>query len=58
MNAVINKNTIHNVNINDEQLLMTPDILKDEFPLSDELIRFRVNVKKLLISFIKKINAY
>lgn len=37
MNAVINKNTIHNVNINDEQLLMTPDILKDEFPLSDEL---------------------
>lgn len=37
MNAVANKDLIHNVNINDEKVLMTPQELKEKLPLSLEL---------------------
>ncbi|KAE9530290.1 3-deoxy-7-phosphoheptulonate synthase [Testudinibacter aquarius] len=37
MNAVANKNAIHNVNIYDEKVLLTPQELKEKLPLSTAL---------------------
>ncbi|TNH08172.1 3-deoxy-7-phosphoheptulonate synthase [Testudinibacter sp. TR-2022] len=39
MNAVANKNAIHNVNIYDEKVLLTPQELKEKLPLSTALSR-------------------
>lgn len=39
MNAVVNKDTIHNVNIQDEKVLLTPQELKERLPLDMGLKR-------------------
>ncbi|AHG86700.1 3-deoxy-7-phosphoheptulonate synthase [Bibersteinia trehalosi] len=37
MNKVVNQDSIHNVNIEEESVLLTPKALKAEFPLSEKL---------------------
>lgn len=49
MNTVINQDSLHNVNISDEKVLLTPQGLKQEFPLSDTL-RKQIEVSRQVIS--------
>ncbi|MCK3655905.1 phospho-2-dehydro-3-deoxyheptonate aldolase [Pasteurellaceae bacterium Macca] len=37
MNTVVNQDSLHNVNITDEYVLLTPQALKNEFPLPENL---------------------
>ncbi|MBF0784431.1 3-deoxy-7-phosphoheptulonate synthase [Muribacter muris] len=49
MNTVINQDSLHNVNISDEKVLLTPQGLKQEFPLSDTL-RKQIEASRQVIS--------
>lgn len=49
MNKVINQDSIHNVNIEQEAVLLTPKQLKTEFPLS-EVLRKQIEISRKTIS--------
>lgn len=49
MNTVVNQDNLHNVNISDEQVLLTPQRLKQEFPLS-EVLRKQIEHSRQVIS--------
>lgn len=57
-NKVNYKDSIHNVNIINEKVLVTPQELKEKLPLPAELHRqIERSRKKLQILFIRKING-
>lgn len=49
MNRVINQDSLHNVNITDEYVLLTPKALKEEFPLPENL-RKQIEISRKTIS--------
>lgn len=49
MNTVVNQDSLHNVNITDEYVLLTPKQLKTEFPLSENL-RKQIEQSRSVIS--------
>lgn len=49
MNKVVNQDSIHNVNISEEEVLLTPTELKTEFPLSEKL-RKQIEISRKEIS--------
>lgn len=49
MNKVVNQDSIHNVNIAEEYVLITPNQLKSEFPLS-EALRKQIETSRKVIS--------
>lgn len=58
MNTVFNQDSVHNVNIQDEKVLLTPQELKQEFPLPDiYAIKLNVHAKRFPILFTDEINA-
>lgn len=54
MNKVVNQDSIHNVNIEEEAILLTPKQLKDEFPLSDHLRKQIENSRQTISNIIHK----
>ncbi|QIW15543.1 3-deoxy-7-phosphoheptulonate synthase [Pasteurellaceae bacterium RH1A] len=49
MNNVVNQDSVHNVNICDEKVLLTPKELKTEFPLTDDL-RQQIEASRKVVS--------
>lgn len=49
MNRVVNQDSLHNVNITDEYVLLTPKTLKEEFPLPENL-RKQIEISRKTIS--------
>lgn len=49
MNRVVNQDSLHNVNITDEYVLLTPKALKEEFPLPENL-RKQIEISRKTIS--------
>ena len=49
MNRVVNQDSLHNVNITDEYVLLTPKALKEEFPLPENL-RKQIEISRQTIS--------
>ncbi|MGX2969330.1 3-deoxy-7-phosphoheptulonate synthase [Ursidibacter sp. B-7004-1] len=54
MNTVFNQDSVHNVNIIDEKLLLTPKMLKEEFPLSEKLKQQIEKSRKIVSDIIHK----
>lgn len=54
MNKVVNQDSIHNVNISEEAVLLTPKALKNEFPLSENLRKQIENSRKVISAIIHK----
>ncbi len=54
MNTVVNQDSIHNVNIVDEYVLMTPKALKAEYPLSEKLRKQIEESRKIISDIIHK----
>ncbi|MGX3066142.1 3-deoxy-7-phosphoheptulonate synthase [Ursidibacter arcticus] len=54
MNTVFNQDSVHNVNIIDEKLLLTPKMLKEEFPLSEELKQQIEKSRKIVSDILHK----
>lgn len=54
MNTVVNQDSLHNVNICDEKVLLTPDELKAEFPLPEHLRKQIETSRKTIANIIHK----
>lgn len=54
MNKVVNQDSIHNVNIEQEAVLLTPKQLKTEFPLPENLRKQIENSRKIIADIIHK----
>ncbi|QBQ64549.1 3-deoxy-7-phosphoheptulonate synthase [Actinobacillus indolicus] len=54
MNTVFNQDSLHNVNICDEKVLLTPKGLKQEFPLSEHLCKQIEESRKVISDIIHK----
>lgn len=54
MNKVLNQDSIHNVNIKEEAVLLTPKQLKNEFPLPEHLRKQIENSRKIISDIIHK----
>ncbi|KAE9539054.1 3-deoxy-7-phosphoheptulonate synthase [Ursidibacter maritimus] len=54
MNTVFNKDSVHNVNIVNEKLLLTPKMLKEEFPLSEKIKQQIEKSRKIVSDIIHK----
>ncbi|MCE9677978.1 3-deoxy-7-phosphoheptulonate synthase [Shewanella sp. AS1] len=48
------QDTINNVHISSEQVLLTPEALKQEFPLSDTAYQFVLNARKIVADIVHK----
>ncbi|MDO4698196.1 MAG: 3-deoxy-7-phosphoheptulonate synthase [Pasteurellaceae bacterium] len=54
MNTVVNQDSLHNVNITDEFVLLTPNALKTEFPLPENLRKQIENSRNIISNIIHK----
>ncbi|MBV6537758.1 3-deoxy-7-phosphoheptulonate synthase [Ursidibacter maritimus] len=54
MNTVFSKDSVHNVNIVNEKLLLTPKMLKEEFPLSEKIKQQIEKSRKIVSDIIHK----
>ncbi|MBE2898446.1 3-deoxy-7-phosphoheptulonate synthase [Pasteurellaceae bacterium 20609_3] len=54
MNAVLNKDALHNVNIDDEKILITPHELKAQLPLSQDERDFIATTRQQIADIIHK----